>query len=160
MPHTRREVGGGRRGGTPSSGNACEAATPPESVAPAGPGRPPDLSAEPRPRPGRPAVIRLSRPVPLPRPLPPYCGRSTAATAEAAAGPLRSPRRKRPLGAIAASAALDSVEGLLGDSLLLSCISSSGLWACDRRIGRCQALASSVRKDSPQSHKDGEKSTV
>jgi hypothetical protein len=97
----------------------------------------------------RPAVIRLSRPNPLPRPLPPYCGRSTAATAEAAAGPLRSPRRKR-LGSSAASAALDSVEGLLGDSLLLSCISSSGLWACDRRIGRCQALASSVRRDPPQ----------
>jgi hypothetical protein len=141
----RRGSAGGDAGVQPNSGNACEAATPSPSRRRVRAVRPIHRPI-PGPNPGRPAVIRpsrtlgvgLSRPVPLPRPLQPYCGRSAAAFAEAAAAPLRSPRRQRPLGAIAV---LDSVEGVLDDSSLLSSISSSGLWACDLRIGRCQAVS-------------------
>ena len=99
--------GEGRRGGSgvvqrlqPSSGDACEAATllqsPPESVAPACPGRPASARSIGRPGPAdirgmiRPSRIR---PVPLPRPLPPYCGHIAAAAAEAS--PRRRPRRRR-----------------------------------------------------------------
>ena len=103
-PASAARVGGGGRGVVqrlqPSSGDACEAATlrqsPPESVAPACPGRPASARSIGRPGPAdirgmiRPSRIR---PVPLPRPLPPYCGHSAAAAAEAS--PRRRPRRRR-----------------------------------------------------------------